>query len=102
MGNELKNKILEYNGISIDNAIKQRPAISDCPRCNFINALENKYCSSCSYPLSSQAFDEIKQKEEIRIKKLEEKYETDMNVFQEKVENRIRELFQKIDIQMLK
>ncbi|HXT82902.1 MAG TPA: hypothetical protein VN704_00890, partial [Verrucomicrobiae bacterium] len=102
MGNDLKNRILEYNGISTGSTIKQKPVILDCPRCNLTNALENKYCSKCSYPLSPQAYDEIKQSEEIRIKKLEKKYETDMNIFQEKVENRIRELFQKIDIQMLK
>jgi hypothetical protein len=30
-------------------------------------ALDNKYCSKCSYPLTPQAFEEIKNDEEIRI-----------------------------------
>jgi len=67
MGNELKNKILEYNGISINPLAKQKPSISNCPRCTLVNALENKYCSSCSYPLSPEAFEQIKQNEEKRF-----------------------------------
>jgi integrase/recombinase XerD len=49
MGNELKNKILEYNGISIDPLKIQKPTVSNCPKCDLVNALENRYCSKCSY-----------------------------------------------------
>lgn len=39
-------------------------------------AFDNKYCSKCSYPLIPQAYDEIKEKEETRIKKLEEEIQS--------------------------
>ena len=74
MGNELKNKILEYNGIESPDFIKKKPSIVDCPRCDLTNALENKYCSKCSYPLTPEAFEEIKQVEENRFLELERKY----------------------------
>jgi hypothetical protein len=54
MGNELKTKILEYNGIIASDTVSKRPSVLDCPRCNLTNAFENKYCSKCSYPLKSK------------------------------------------------
>ena len=42
------------------------------PRCNLVNAIENKYCSKCSYPLVPSAYDQLKQSEERRIKNMEE------------------------------
>jgi hypothetical protein len=41
------------------------------------------------------------QEREEAIKSLKQKYENDMNLFQEKVEKRIQEMFQKVDIQKL-
>ena len=101
MGNELKNKILEYNGIVTEDLHKKKPSISNCPRCELVNALENKYCSKCSYPLKPEAFEEIKQEEDDKIKKLEERYSQDMNVLREEMEKKFQELFQKVDIQKL-
>jgi integrase len=72
MGNDLKQKILEYNGIILTKEVDKRPSVLTCPRCNLVNAAENRYCSSCSYPLSPSAYDEIKLSEEIRIKKMED------------------------------
>jgi hypothetical protein len=67
MGADLKRTILKQNGIAVesDEALKTRPAVQNCPRCNLINtlSLENKYCSKCSYPLVPDAFDEIKEAE---------------------------------------
>jgi len=51
MGNELRNKILAYNGIISENEIVKKPTILACPSCQFVNIIENKYCSKCSYPL---------------------------------------------------
>ena len=101
MGNELKNKILAYNGIISENETIKKPSISSCPRCEFVNVIENKYCSKCSYPLKPEAYEEIKQIEEDRIKKLEEKYNQGMISLREEMENKFQELFQKIDIQKL-
>ena len=76
MGNDLKQKILEYNGIISLQELNRKPSVLNCPRCELVNALENKYCSKCSYPLVPSAYDEIKEKEEIRIKKLEEEIQS--------------------------
>jgi hypothetical protein len=74
MGNELKNKILEYNGIISEDIQKKKPSVLNCPRCDLVNILENKYCSKCSYPLKPEAFDELKEEENRRVKELEIKY----------------------------
>jgi hypothetical protein len=79
MGNELKNKILEHNGIVSEEIPKRKPSVANCPRCELVNTVENKYCSKCSYPLKPEAFDEIKEQENVKVKELEEKY-NEMNV----------------------
>ncbi len=73
MGNDLKEKILNYNGIITESGIKKKPITLECPRCEIVNQLENKYCSKCSYPLKPEAYDEIKESEEKRIQSLETK-----------------------------
>jgi hypothetical protein len=92
LGNDLKEKILQYNGIISENASKKKPSIVDCPRCELVNAIENKYCSKCSYPIKPEAYDEIKGMEEKRIKTLEQKYENDMKTFREDMNKQLREM----------
>ncbi|HXV89022.1 MAG TPA: hypothetical protein VD710_08025 [Nitrososphaeraceae archaeon] len=75
MGNDLKQKILEHNGIVTPDELKKKPSTLTCPRCEPVNIIENKYCSSCSYPLVPSAYEEIKENEEKRIKKMENKIE---------------------------
>lgn len=75
MGNDLKQKILLQNGIIIETIAKPIPTISECARCSLTNPLENKYCSSCSYPLTPSAFDEIKEQEESRFRSLEKRFD---------------------------
>ena len=71
MGNDLKEKILEQNGISL--GTKQiKFTVIDCPRCKLTNPLENNYCSECSYPLKPEAYDELKEKEDNEIKKMKQ------------------------------
>ncbi len=61
MGGDLKRAILTRNGIALENdELWPKPAARQCPRCNLVNTLENKYCSKCSYPLTAQAYDEVK------------------------------------------
>jgi integrase/recombinase XerD len=74
MGNELRSKILEYNGIISEDMQKKKPSVLNCHRCSLVNILENKYCSKCSYPLKPEAFDEIKEEENKKILELESKY----------------------------
>ena len=75
---------------------KIKSTIIDCPRCEFVNAIENKYCSKCSYPLKPEAYDEIKGMEEKRIKTLEQKYENDMKTFREDVNNQLSNIMMMI------
>jgi integrase/recombinase XerD len=71
LGNELKEKILNYNGIVNETQTKILTVI-ECPRCQLVNAIENKYCSKCSYPLKPESYEEIKASEDKRMKILEE------------------------------
>jgi hypothetical protein len=78
MGNDLKQKILAYNGITLPDDMIRKPSVIPCPRCELVNALDNKYCSKCSYPLVPSAFEEIKLAEEAKINCLKEEYESEM------------------------
>lgn len=82
MGDELKQRILLHNGITTEEQ-KNQPSVLACPRCELVNALENKYCSKCSYPLVPSAFEEIKLAEEEKIKSLEQKHETRLKAMEE-------------------
>jgi integrase/recombinase XerD len=85
MGGDLKRTILAQNGIPLgdDNALRPKPAVRGCSRCNLINTLENKYCSKCSYPLVPDAFDEIKAQEDLKFKAIERKYDADIALLKE-------------------
>ena len=92
MGNELKEKILQYNGIISENASKKKTSILIVQDVNLVNAIENKYCSKCSYPLKPEAYDEIKGMEEKRIKTLEQKYENDMKTLRDDMNKQLSEM----------
>ena len=71
MGNELRTKILEHNGIVLDHQskLKKDEIISiECPRCALVNVAENKFCSDCSYPLTIQSYEELKKNEDEKIR----------------------------------
>lgn len=101
MGNELKNKILEYNGFLVDPLKKQKPTVSNCPRCELVNAVENKYCSKCSYPLTPEAFDLIKQDEEKRFTELEKKYTDKITNIEDKLGRLLLKHFVNIKVHSL-
>jgi RNase P subunit RPR2 len=48
--NEIVQNLVQ-NGIISEQQIERKPSILNCPRCSLVNAIENKYCSKCSYPL---------------------------------------------------
>jgi hypothetical protein len=85
MGNDLKQKILVQNGIISGEEIEKKLSILNCPRCSLVNAIENKYCSKCSYPLIPSAFDEIKDAENKKIQQIQDKYEQDMQKMREEM-----------------
>ncbi len=74
MGDDLKNQILVRNGIISDESAtgQRKPSILTCPRCSLVNAIDIKFCSKCSYPLTPKAYEEIKENEDSRINDLEE------------------------------
>ncbi|MDN5847185.1 MAG: hypothetical protein L0H53_13035, partial [Candidatus Nitrosocosmicus sp.] len=96
MGNELKNKILEYNGIITDSDSKLKPRVINCPRCDLTNVPENKYCSDCSYPLKSEAFDDIKRSEDEKIDRLRQEYDKNMIVLKEEMNNKFTQILSMI------
>jgi len=86
MGNDLKQKILIHNGIIPPKELERKLSVLNCPRCDLVNALENKYCSKCAYPLVPSAFEEIKMEEEIKFNELKAKHETDMKQMQNQLD----------------
>lgn len=94
MGDDLKNQILVRNGIiSEESALAQKkPSVLNCGRCSLVNAIENKWCSSCSYPLTPDAYEEIKANEEMRFRIMEEKHAQDMNAMREEMNQQFKNI----------
>jgi integrase/recombinase XerD len=94
MGPDLKRTILLRNGITVedDEMLKPKPSVHNCPRCNLINIVENKYCSKCSYPLIPQAYEEIKANEDLKLKAMEEKHRQDMNAMREEMNQQFKKI----------
>jgi integrase len=86
MGDALRNKILEQNDIRIDAELRPKPTNTLCPKCELVNQIENKYCSKCSYPLTPQSFEEIKNEEDAKFKALEEKQSKQLEDMQQKLQ----------------
>lgn len=100
MGNDLKEKILTYNGISTPAEMKKKPSVLTCPRCELINALDNKFCSSCSYPLVPSAFEEIKLEEDMKINTLKEKYDKEILRLKEQISKEVKQQLSELFIRI--
>jgi len=98
MADGLKMEILARNGIISEHEIKQKPSIHVCPRCELVNGIDNKYCSKCSYPLTPQKFEDIKNEEDKKLKILEEKHSKEIQLIREEMEENFQRIFSKIDI----
>jgi integrase/recombinase XerD len=98
MGDELRNKILEQSRIILDSELKPKPTSITCPRCELVNQIENKYCSKCSYPLTPQAFEEIKNEEDAQFKALEEKQSKEIADMQYK----LKKIMENVDFSKVK
>ena len=101
IGDDLKNQILIRNGIISENEVKKKLSVHICPRCELVNTIENKYCSKCSYPLKPEAYDEIKNDEDRKLKILEEKHSKEIHLIREEMENRFQMILNKINISQL-
>jgi integrase/recombinase XerD len=96
MGDSLKRQILIQNGIISESEIPKKPSVLTCPRCNIVNAIDNKYCSKCSYPLIPSAFDELKLEEERKIQDMKDKYEQDMKTIREEMNRQFSQIMSMI------
>jgi hypothetical protein len=96
MGNDLKQKILVQNGIISEQQVERKPSILDCPRCSLVNAIDNKYCSKCSYPLAPSAFDEIKEDENGKMQEMEQRYENNMKAMREEMDQQFSQILSMI------
>jgi integrase/recombinase XerD len=76
MGDAVKKQILMRDGILLEEkAIQKKPVVLGCPRCELVNPVDSKLCSGCSYPLTAQAYEEIKASDTGRVRALEKKQE---------------------------
>jgi integrase/recombinase XerD len=103
MGNDLKRTILLQIGIVTDDgALKAKPSILVCNRCKVVYSLEDKYCSSFSYPLTTQAYEEIKTHEDKKLQEMAQRHEEDMNTMREEMESKFQQIIAKIDIRKIR
>ena len=72
------------------------PSVLTCPRCNLVNAIDNKFCSKCSYPLTPQAYDEIKANEDMKLNTMAEKHEQDMKAMREEMNQQFNQIMSMI------
>jgi integrase/recombinase XerD len=96
LGNDLKQKILVQNGIISEQQVEKKPSMLVCPRCTIVNAIDNKYCSKCSYPLAPSAFEEIKEEEGRKIQAIEQKYEKNMKDMREQMNEQFSQIMSMI------
>ena len=64
----------------------------NCPRCELVNAFENKYCSKCRYPLKPEAYDELKDTENQKFNQIQQKHEQDMYLLKEEMNNKFTQI----------
>jgi integrase/recombinase XerD len=72
MGNDLKQKILFQSGIITEADAKPTATVAECARCRLINSIENKYCSSCGYPLRVEAYEDLKAADTEELNRIKE------------------------------
>jgi integrase/recombinase XerD len=94
MGDDLKNQILVRNGILSEESVlaQKKPSILNCGRCSLVNTIENKWCSSCSYPLTSEAYEEIKANEDMKLRTIEEKHKQDLQKMREEMNQQFNQI----------
>ena len=101
-GNESSMSILEaYGIIQKDKPLSNTLKPKQCPNCNEPNKSDNRFCAKCRMVLTYDAYNETleNQKEkESEVQNLQEKYEQDMKVMREEMNqqfNQILSLIQK-------
>jgi hypothetical protein len=101
-GNESSESILqEYGILPKENQDTNTLRPKQCPNCNEPNRPDSKFCAKCRMVLTYDAYNESteNQKEkELEIKKLQQKYEQDMEALREEMESKFQLILTKIDL----
>ena len=101
-GNESYESILqEYGILPKENQDTNTLRPKQCPNCNEPNRPDSKFCAKCRMVLTYDAYNESteNQKEkELEIKKLQQKYEQDMEALREEMESKFQLILTKIDL----
>lgn len=105
-GNESSDSILEAYGIITKDKVQSDTLKSkQCPNCNEPNKPDSKFCARCRMVLTFNAYSETVEKQQEReseIHKLQAKYEQDMKLMREEMENKFQQILAKIDVATLK
>ena len=96
MSEELKKTILAHEGVIPEELIK-KPTSIQCPKCSQINAVENKFCTACSCPITQEGLLELKEQEQKKYNDLEARFEIQEVEFNKKIESLKNHLFETID-----
>ncbi len=106
-GNESAKSLLEIKGIIRQENIDQVNILKSitCSNCLEPNKPNSRICASCkmilSYDVYTQTMEE-KQKNDKPILEMQEKYENDMKLFKEDMENKIQQLTVKVNVDNLR
>ena len=103
IGDDLRREILLRNGIITQEStlLASKPSVLACPRCTIVNGFDGKYCLKCSYPLTPQAFEEIKSEEAAGLKAVEDKHKEEISAVREEMKQKFQQIIEKIDIARL-
>jgi ribosomal protein L40E len=85
MGNDLKKQILVHDGVIEESELHKKLSVLTCYRCNYVNPVDIKFCSKCSYPLTPEAYEEIKAEEDKKLQVLNERHEQEMKTMKEQI-----------------
>jgi integrase/recombinase XerD len=98
-GNESSENLLEaYGIIHKDKRASDALKPKQCPNCGEPNKPDNRFCAKCRMVLTYDAYSETQQEKESEVQKLQEKYEQDMKIMREEMNqqfNQILSLIQK-------
>ena len=106
LSNESSKILLEKRGIinkkdkEISTALKSR----ECPNCNEPNKQESKFCIKCNMVMSFDSYNETIKERQIKEKEmveLQQKYQTDIKLIREEMENKFQILLSKIELSKL-
>ncbi|PWU78967.1 MAG: hypothetical protein DLM72_19745 [Candidatus Nitrosopolaris wilkensis] len=102
-GDESSESILEARGLITKGKESSAADVlrsKQCPNCNEPNKPDSRFCAKCRMVLTYDAYNETlekQQEKESEVKRLQEKYEQDMKVMREEMENKFQQILTRID-----